>query len=198
MMPVLALLCSPHANGVSDTVAGHIASGMTEAGLAVRMTPLRRYVIDSCRGCNVCASPPHACVLADSDDAESLFALMQDASLLLISAPIYFYSLPAHCKAFIDRAQRFWSHAHMATRPPRQALVALTAGRSRGEQLFRGALLTLKYFLATQNMIIAESRQLRGLETVADLASRPALAHDLHAWGHAWGQRLVSCAAGNC
>lgn len=199
MNQILAFLCSPRPGGVSDSLARLFAEGAAEAGAEARLEPLRRYKIAPCIGCGACARPPHACVLArGADQAEELFALFQAAPLVLLAAPIYFYALPAFFKGFIDRSQRFWAaraydHGPRAglPRPPvKPVLAALSAGRPRGGQLFTGALLTLKYFLAPQDARIQEKRLLRGLDTPEDLAARPAVCDALRAWGRHWAQRL--------
>lgn len=101
--------------------------------------------------------------------ADEIFSLIEAAPLLFISAPIYFYSLPAHFKALIDRSQRFWAAQNHASatkpllpRPPiKPTLVSLVAGRPRGNLLFSGSLLTLRYFLSPLNATISETRLLR-------------------------------------
>ena len=210
MTKALALLCSPHPNGVSDTVARFFAEGMTEAGVELQTVALRDYAIAPCTGCGACSRAPHACVQANRpmpgqndesyrDQAEEIFSLIQEAPLIMISSPIYFYHLPAHFKALIDRTQRFWEAADGQTSPntlplsrAKPVLAALTAGRPRGKLLFSGALLTLKYALAPLNASIRETRLLRGLDHAKDLHERPAITAALHAWGHDWGRRIMA------
>ena len=202
----LALLCSPHPDGVSDSVARLVAEKAAEAKADWQIVPLRDYAFEGCVDCGGCSRPPHRCTLAGrdyggmKDRADEIFSLIEAAPLLFISAPIYFYSLPAHFKALIDRSQRFWAAQNHASatkpllpRPPiKPTLVSLVAGRPRGNLLFSGSLLTLRYFLSPLNATISETRLLRGLEKVKDLEERPAVRAALHAWGHDWGCRLMA------
>ena len=71
------------------------------------------------------------------------------------------------------------------------ALAALAAARPRGEQLFTGSLLGLKYFFASFGARIADTRTLRGLACPEDLLSRPDLCADLERWGRDWAVRLA-------
>ena len=208
MNPPVVLLGSPHQGGTTDTAAHSFAEGMLTAGISPQLVPLRGYAIAPCTGCGHCKKPPHACVLATpGDQAEDVFALLRQAPLVVIAAPIYFYALPAHCKALIDRAQRFWaarSHSRNNTaaapqpapsRPdpkpaPKPALALLAAGRSKGNRLFEGATLSLTYFFETLNVSLCETRLLRGLETQRDLLRQPAILDDLRSWGNEWGRRL--------
>lgn len=202
----LALLCSPHPDGVSDTVARLVAEGAAEAGVDWQLVPLRDYAFEGCVDCGGCTRPPYKCTLSGrdyggmKDRADEIFSLIEAAPLLFISAPIYFYSLPAHFKALIDRTQRFWAAQNLNPapkptfpRPPiKPTLVSLVAGRPRGNLLFSGSLLTLRYFLSPLNATISETRLLRGLEKVKDIEERPAIRAALHAWGHDWGCRLMA------
>ena len=214
MSKILVLQCSPHAGGVSDSVADLFAKGMAEAGADLRTVALRDYAFSRCTGCGACSRAPHTCVLAGrplpgqnstcpvADQAEEVFQLIAEAQLIMISSPIYFYFLPAHFKALSDRTQRFWAKQGGEERLPlplsraKPVLVAMTAGRRRGNLLFSGSLLSLKYFLAPLEAGIRETRLLRGLESLKDLQERPAVMAALHAWGHDWGHRLATENAG--
>ena len=195
MNNVLVLQCSPH-------VANLFTKGMAEAGIEARTVALRDYAYSPCTGCGGCSRPPHKCILANRplpgqndacaqmDQAEEIFQMINEAQLVMISSPIYFYFLPAHFKALIDRTQRFWMLQGGEDRVP--LLVAMTAGRRRGNLLFSGSLLSLKYFLAPLGAAVRETRLLRGLESIKDLHERPAVMAALHAWGHDWGHRLAT------
>jgi len=117
-------------------------------------------------------------VLQATDQAETVFGWMLAAPLLLFSSPIYFYHLPAGFKGLIDRAQRFYA-ARIAEDPVltalsrRSAHVCLVAGRPRGEKLFEGSLLTLRYFLWPFNVALAEPLCLPGLDAPGDLRAAP-------------------------
>ena len=210
MNNILVLQCSPHAGGVSDAVADLFAAGMAEAGVNLRTAALRDYAFSPCTGCGGCARPPHNCILAGrplpgfgggcaaKDQAEEVFQMISEAQMIMISSPIYFYFLPAHFKALIDRTQRFWAlqggedRVALPLSRTKPVLVAMTAGRRRGNLLFSGSLLSLKYFLAPLEAGIRETRLLRGLESLKDLHERPAVMAALHAWGHDWGHRLAT------
>ena len=203
MTQALVLLCSPRAGGVSDTAARLFAEGLTDAGARPRVLALREHAVKACTGCGACARPPHSCVLATGrgsgqggDDAEALFAAIRETSLLLFASPIYFYHLPAHFKALVDRTQRFWERQRCGGPPPRgelrPALAVLTAGRLHGAQLFSGALRSLRLFLSPLDAALRETRLLRGVETVDDLTARPAVTAGLYAWGQDWGRACRS------
>ena len=206
MNPALVLMCSPHADGVSDRLAHCFADALAHTGCPVCRVPLRAHPVLPCTGCGTCSRPPHACVLAPRDEAEWLFARFAEAPLVLMASPIFFYALPAGLKAWIDRGQRFWAvhaarlragegdgrpfpHRTAAAKP---VLAALAAGRPRGEELFSGALRTLTWFLAPLGARLAENRGFRGLDRREDLDARPEVAEDMREWGRCWGERLCA------
>ena len=201
--PVVLIQASPHAGGVTDTLADTFAAQFPPH--VVQRLIVREHAIAPCRGCNACATPPHHCVLdspaGTADAASQFFASMQQARLLVICAPIYFYGLPGQCKGFMDRGQRLW-HERQASEPSESgacesrlcecgsrgagAIALLAAGRPRGEQLFAGSLLTLKYFLALFDVSLVDNRCLYGLDNRDALAARPDVLDDIRALGQHW------------
>ena len=203
MRPALVLMCSPHAGGVSDTLAENFAVGLDDAGCSAACIALREHPVLPCTGCGACARPPHACVLARKDYAEQLFARFAEAPLVVLASPIFFYALPAGFKAWIDRGQRFWAafaDRHGATTvhgpaPDKPVLALLAAGRPHGEELFSGALRTLRWFVPLLGGRLVDSRCFRGLDRVEDVEKRPNDLAALRDWGCGWGRQLAAVQA---
>lgn len=192
MKIISIFLCSPRKNGTTDTLAGIWAKTAETASLAVRHIALRDYGILPCAGCNACFSAPYACILRNNDNTEELFALLFDSTLVVFATPIYFYALPAHFKAFIDRGQRFWgarAQTHAAS-PARPALTLMAAGRPRGEKLFSGALRTLRWFGHALNLDFTETLTFRGLDQPTDLDSHPEIIATLEESAKNWSLKL--------
>lgn len=202
MNPALVLMCSPHAGGVSDTLAERFAAGLGDAGCPASCVALREHPVLPCTGCGACARPPHACVLAPKDDAEWLFARFAEAPLVVLASPIFFYALPAGFKAWIDRGQRFWAAFAdrlgpdtAAPAPGKPVLALLAAGRPHGEELFSGALRTLRWFVPLLGARLLDSRCFRGLDRVEDVQERPGDLEALGEWACAWGRGLAAMQA---
>ena len=187
--PVI-FLASPRAGGNSDTAARHFAQGAHAAGWALpEILPLRDYYLRPCTGCGTCAKTGQ-CMLSRKDDATHLHQKLANAPWAAFASPIYFYHLPAHFKAFIDRSQPFWEQrtaqeqAGQPEPPARPAYALLVGARCKGEQLFTGSLLTLKYFLWNFHMQVTGSRQFYGKDGPAELEADPdacALAREMGA-----------------
>ncbi len=212
--PAIVFACSHRPGGNCDHAARLIAQGVEEAGGAARIVAVRDFEITHCTACHACLTAPgHRCIFQDQDQAEELFALLRQAPAVFFASPIYFYHLPSRLKAWIDRGQRFWAMrqdqdravppaaAHPADHPslgeaplptprpaPRLAHVALFAGRPRGEKLFEGALVTLKFFLSNFGIGLAEPLLFRGKDGPGDLAGDAAAEGALEELGRrGWG-----------
>lgn len=178
--PIRVLACSPRARGNSDFMVHNFVQGVRSSGGNVEVTFLRDFNILPCTVCHSCFEhPENKCILSGRDDAARIFQQLEDAPLVFIAAPIFFYHLPAQFKAFIDRAQCYWAKREKERKQPdwqppttlRPGLAGLVAARTRGDKLFEGSLLTLQYFLDMFDIRLQESCQLMGYDGSNDLAS---------------------------
>ncbi|GAB6036937.1 flavodoxin family protein [Fundidesulfovibrio butyratiphilus] len=184
----LVVACGPRPGGNTAWAANRIRDALAAQGLSPVLARLADFDVLPCTGCQACAhTPGHACVLAGQDQAEELFAAIEQASGLFFVSPIYFYHLPALFKALIDRSQRFFAArqagdlSHVGPQG-RQAHVCLVAGRPRGAKLFEGSLLTLRYFLWPFGIALAEPLTLMGLDGPGDLAADTEAVPRLDDW----------------
>jgi len=184
------LACSPRSGGNSDLMAHAFVQGVRAAGGKAEVTSLRDYSVLPCTACGYCAAEADAgCLLAGRDNAEILFRQIEEAPLVCLLSPIFFYHLPAQLKCLIDRAQRYWvrrqrqlgkSSDRALDRP---ALVGLVAARPRGEKLFEGSMLTLKYFFDLFGIRIMDACQLTGYDQPEVLARDDAARMRLYEMG---------------
>lgn len=183
--------CSPRASGNSDLAAELFRRGVAQAGGVAQQVLLRQFKVTPCIGCGRCEHDAHRrCYLTKKDQSGALFTLLQHAPLVYFCSPIYFYHLPAAFKGFVDRGQSYYLRMRdkdpiLAALPKRKAYLTLIAGRNRGENLFRGALLTLKYFLAPFNLELADPLLLKGLDEQDALNQRRDRRRRIVAYGEA-------------
>ena len=97
---VLIISSSPRRGGNSDLLCDRFLAGAKEAGHAAEKVFLRDYKINYCLGCGVCNNT-HACV--QKDDMKNLLAKMVAADVIVLATPVYFYTMDAQLKTFIDR-----------------------------------------------------------------------------------------------
>ena len=171
----LIVACSPREGGNSDYAAQRMEEALKAVGADPQVVHVRDFAIHPCAGCRVCAeSLGAACIYKKEDQAEALFRLILGAPALFFVSPIYFYHVPAQFKGLIDRSQRYYvakeaGDQGLAALPRRMAHGVLAGGRARGEKLFDGALLTLRYFLWPFNVTLGENLCLYGIDGPGDL-----------------------------
>ena len=97
---VLIISASPRKGGNSDLLCDQFLLGAKEAGHNVEKIFLRNYKINYCLGCGVC-NTKHVCV--QKDDMKALLDKMVEADVIVLATPVYFYTMDAQLKTFIDR-----------------------------------------------------------------------------------------------
>lgn len=97
---VLILSASPRRQGNSDILCDRFLEGAREKGHTVEKIFLRDYKIGFCTGCGYCFDA-HTC--SQKDDMTPLLEKMVGADVIVFATPVYFYSMDAQLKCFIDR-----------------------------------------------------------------------------------------------
>lgn len=100
MKNVLIISASPRKGGNSDILCDRFAQGAEESGHTVEKIFVASKNIGYCRGCGVCNST-HKCI--QKDDMAEILDKMVQADVIVLSTPVYFYSMDGQMKAFIDR-----------------------------------------------------------------------------------------------
>lgn len=98
---ILVITGSPRKGGNSDLLAEALISGAKEAGHEILRFDAGRKNIGGCKACNACFSKGVACVF--EDDFLELAPMFEQADVLVLSSPLYFYSFTAQIKAAIDK-----------------------------------------------------------------------------------------------
>ena len=115
------------------------------------------------------------CPQARRDCSASLLNRLAFAGSMCLVSPIYFYHLPAQLKALLDRTQPFWHLNNMrfagVRARERRCHVILLAAREKGERLFEGSLLSIKYALAGAGIRLADPLLLYGLDAPSALSA---------------------------
>jgi len=97
---VLIFKGSPREHGNSSTLAEKAAEGARSAGAEVESFTLHNMDIRPCDACDTCQETG-VCVLMD--DMQMLYPKLQAAEAIVIASPIYWFTVSAQTKLFIDR-----------------------------------------------------------------------------------------------
>lgn len=103
---VLILSGSPRKGGNSDTLCDQFMKGAHEAGHLVEKIWVQGKTVAPCLACYYCKE--HAGECAIKDDMCDILGKMLTADVLVLSSPVYFYSISAQLKAVIDRTVARW------------------------------------------------------------------------------------------
>ena len=103
---VLILSGSPRKGGNSDILCDQFMRGAEEAGHDVEKIWVQNKKVAPCLACYYCKD--HAGECAIKDDMKEILEKMLVADVLVLSSPVYFYSISAQLKAVIDRTVARW------------------------------------------------------------------------------------------
>ena len=154
-MKVLGIYASPRKGGNSDRLLDRALEGARSAGADVARVYARELNMCGCIECGGCDETGQ-CVV--QDDMQSVYPLLRESDVVILSSPIFFYGLTAQVKALIDRGQALWARKilqkdHEETKGFHRGKGYLIAvGATRGRNLFEGAILTAKYFFDALDM----------------------------------------------
>ena len=104
---VLILSGSPRKSGNSDLLCDEFMRGAQESGNQVEKIRVAEKKIGFCSACYYCRQSGGVC--AKKDDMAEILQKMIDADVIVLSSPVYFYSIDAQLKAVIDRTVARWT-----------------------------------------------------------------------------------------
>lgn len=101
MKKVLIISSSPRKDGNSETLCKEFERGALEnSNNSVEIVHLRDKNINYCLGCYACTSLGHC---FQEDDLNNIAKKMEEADVIVLASPVYFYSMSGQLKVFIDR-----------------------------------------------------------------------------------------------
>ena len=106
MKKVLILSGSPRKGGNSDILCDEFMKGALESGNEVEKIFVAEKKIAPCTGCYFCKKSGGRCVF--NDDMTDILQKIIDCDVLVLSSPVYFYSICAQLKTLIDRCVARW------------------------------------------------------------------------------------------
>jgi len=99
---IVVVLGSPRRQGNSATLAAQLTAGAEARGAEVESFYLHGMDIRPCSACGWCQDEPHRdCNIAD--DMRLLYPKLREADAIVIAGPIYWFTVSAQTKLFMDR-----------------------------------------------------------------------------------------------
>lgn len=125
---ILVLLGSPRKKGNSTLLANRIIKGAEDAGALVETVYLHGLNIAPCRACEGCRQKDAKDCVVD-DDMRPLYDKIRGVDALVYASPIYWFTVSAQLKLFMDRCYAFGAKDYREL-AGKKAAVAMSFGDS--------------------------------------------------------------------
>ncbi|MBU1273836.1 MAG: flavodoxin family protein [Proteobacteria bacterium] len=188
MSRIVAIYGSPRRGGNSALLTDQAVQGALEAGATVEKVALRDLNISPCLEIYGCKKDGR-CVI--DDDFQGLYDLCLASDAMILSSPIFFYTVSAHTKIMMDRFQSLWVKKYWIDKvkfgqwTPKRKGLFISVGATHGKKLFDGVLLTVRYFMDVLDMELSQSLLYRGLDLEGDVSGHPEYLQEARAAGAA-------------
>lgn len=188
-MKVLAIMGSPRIRGNTDLLLDEALRGAQSEGAEVEKIIVDKLKISPCKEYNACLRDGN-CVIRD--DMDDIYPKLLDADVVIVASPMFFYALTSQVKALIDRCQALWARRYVLKQEPpnsgrRGAFVGV--GATKGEKLFDGSILTLKYFFQAIGVQYAGELLIRGVDKKGEIKDHPTALNDAFELGRMLAQQ---------
>jgi len=187
-MPVkiAAVYASPRRSGNTAALLSEAMQGAGDAGAEVDTIVLRDYRISPCYEIYGCREQGECAI---HDDFQAVRDRILAADAIAVATPVFFYTVSAHLKIFMDRCQSLWVKKYWIDpqpaekRPPAKKGLVIAAGATKGKKLFDGMLLSMRYFFDVLDAGVDETLLCRGLDFEGDVHRFPEYLEAAHRLG---------------
>jgi multimeric flavodoxin WrbA len=178
-MKVLGIMGSPRRQSNTELLLDKALAGAHEAGAEVEKVLVSKLKITPCLEIYACLKDGNCSI---KDDMKPLYDRLLEADHVILASPIFFYGITAQAKALVDRCQALWVRRHVLHRGEEDKRIRrgafISVGATRGEKLFDGAVLTVKYFFDAIGVEYAGDLLVRGIDDKSQIEERPAALED--------------------
>jgi len=186
-LKVLGIMGSPRIKSNTDLLLGEALKGAQSKQAEVEKIVVDELKISPCREYYGCLEDGN-CVIRD--DMDDIYPKLLEVDGIIVASPIFFYGLAAQLKALIDRCQALWVRRYILKHNLSDSVrkgVFIAVGATRGEQLFDGSILTVKYFFKAIGVDYVGELLVRGVDKKGEIKEHPTALSD----AFELGKRLV-------
>ncbi len=188
-LKIAAVYASPRRSGNTAALLSAAMLGAEESGATVESIVLRDYRMSPCLEIYGCKENGECAI---RDDFQAVRDRILAADAIAVASPVFFYTVSAHLKIFMDRCQSLWVKKYWIdpqpaekSRPTRKGLV-IAAGATKGKKLFDGMLLSMRYFFDVLDAGVDETLLCRGLDFEGDIHGFPEYIEEARRLGAAF------------
>ncbi len=182
MKSVLLFMGSPRQGGNTDLLSDAFLQGAKEAGGEVTKIYLYKKEFLPCVECGGCDESGE-CIL--KDDMTALYDNIQQADIIVVASPMFFYNITAKTQALVERSQALWIRKYVlkqAVEKEKQG-VFLSVGATKGKMLFDGSIRVIRYFLDAVGAKLTAGLMFRGIEAKGAIKEHPCALKSARALG---------------
>ncbi len=175
MDQIIAIYGSPRRNGNSAALLKQAVAGARQEGAQVEEVFLRDFKISPCLEIYNCIKTGECAI---RDDFPEILAKLEASKGIMLASPIFFYTVSAHTKIFMDRCQSLWVRKYWIEKqifgktPETRKGLFISVGATEGKKLFDGAILTVKYFFDVLNAGLWKTVLCRGVDRKGEIEKR--------------------------
>ena len=191
-LKVLGIMGSPRLEGNSDLLLDEALRGARSQQATVEKLVVDKLNITPCQECHGCLKDGN-CVI--KDDMVGVYPKLLDADGIIVASPIFFYGVSAQLKALIDRCQALWARKYVLKQTLTDSVrkgAFIAVGATRGERLFDGPKLTIKYFFRTINVEYMDEILIRGVDKRGEIKEHPTALSDAFELGSRLASQLAA------
>lgn len=177
MNKVLGISGSPRRNGNTELLLKELLNGAEASGLEVELVILGELSISPCTSCDSCQKDGQ-CVI--NDDMQLMYGKLLEADYVVFASPVYFKGVSAQMKALIDRCQALWSRKYILKQKlvspdmaGRKGYFISTAGSKGGNNIFSGAIMTIRSIFHVLDIEYKGELLFEGMEKKEDIIRHP-------------------------
>ena len=176
MPRITAIYGSPRKDGNSDLLLKSFLKGVHEKGGEAYEIFLRDHTFSPCIECGGCDKSGQ-CVI--EDDMSMIYSRLLKSDIVVLSTPVFFYSINAQAKAMIDRCQCFWVAKYILgmdvgkERGGKGRGIYLGVSGSKGKKNFDGIFLTLRYFFDVLELDFSSHITCRQIDSKGAISNHP-------------------------
>ena len=178
-MKVLGIMGSPRRQSNTEILLDKALAGAAQAGAEVEKVLISNLKISPCLEIYACFKDGNCTI---KDDMQMLYDKLLEADHIIFASPIFFYGVTSQAKAVIDRCQALWARRHVLGMGKEDKRVRrgvfISVGATRGEKLFDGAVLTVKYFFDAIGVKYSGDLLVRGIDNKAQITEHPTALDD--------------------
>ena len=185
-MKVLGIMGSPRIKGNTDLLLDEALRGAESRGSTVEKILADKLKIAPCKEYYACLDDGN-CVI--KDDMDDVYDKLLEADAIIIASLMFFYTVSAQLMVLISRCQALWVRKYILKNLdiPQKKGAFIAVGATRGEKLFDGPKLTVKYFFQAINTQYADELLIRGVDKKGEIKDHP----DALAEAYELGRRLL-------